>query len=42
MSLVELPGALRKEGIATMSEVRHAILEEDGRVSVIPRNILPA
>ena len=42
MSLVELPGALRKEGIATMSEVRHAILEEVGRVSVIPRNILPA
>ena len=42
MSLVELPEALRKEGIATMSEGRHAILEEDGRVSVIPRSILPA
>jgi len=24
MSLIDLPGALRKEGIASMSEVRHA------------------
>jgi uncharacterized membrane protein YcaP (DUF421 family) len=34
--------ALRKEGIATMSEVRYAILEEDGHVSVIPRRFVPA
>jgi uncharacterized membrane protein YcaP (DUF421 family) len=34
--------ALRKEGIATMSEVRYAILEEDGQVSVIPRRFMPA
>jgi len=42
MSMAELRAALRKEGIATMSEVRYAILEEDGRVSVIPRSVLPA
>jgi uncharacterized membrane protein YcaP (DUF421 family) len=34
--------ALRKEGIATMSEVRYAILEEDGHVSVIPRRFVSA
>ena len=34
--------ALRKEGIATMSDVRYAILEEDGHVSVIPRRSVPA
>ena len=34
--------ALRKEGTATMSEVRYAILEEDGHVSVIPRRFVPA
>ena len=38
----EFRAALRKEGITTMSEVRYAILEEDGRVSVIPRRPLPA
>src|SRR2546426_6386963 len=42
MSLPELRAALRKEGIATMSEVRYAILEEDGRVTVIPRRATPA
>ncbi len=42
MSLAELRAALRKEGIATMSEVRYAILEEDGHVSVIPRRSVPA
>jgi len=42
MSLAELRAALRKEGIATMSEVRSAILEEDGHVSVIPRRSVPA
>jgi uncharacterized membrane protein YcaP (DUF421 family) len=41
-SVAELRAALRKEGIATMSEVRYAVLEEDGRVSVIPRSVLPA
>jgi uncharacterized membrane protein YcaP (DUF421 family) len=34
--------ALRKEGIATMSEVRYATLEGDGHVSVIPRRFVPA
>jgi len=34
--------ALRKEGIATMSEVRYATLEEDGHVRVIPRRFVPA
>jgi uncharacterized membrane protein YcaP (DUF421 family) len=42
MSMAELRAALRKEGIATMSEVRYAILEEDGHVSVIPRRPVPA
>ena len=31
-----------KEGITTMSEVRYAISEEDGHVSVIPRRPVPA
>ncbi len=30
------------EGITTMSEIRYAILEEDGHVSVIPRRPVPA
>ena len=34
--------ALRKEGIATMSEVRYSTLEEDGHVSVIPRRFVRA
>ena len=34
--------AVRKEGIATMSEVLYATLEEDGHVSVIPRRFVPA
>src|SRR5207249_11459763 len=42
MSLPELRAALRKEGITTMSEVRYAILEEDGHVTVIPRRATPA
>ena len=42
LSMAELRAALRKEGIATMSEVRHATLEEDGHVSVIPRGSVPA
>jgi uncharacterized membrane protein YcaP (DUF421 family) len=42
MSMAELQTALREEGVANMSEVRYAILEEDGRVSVIPRSVLPA
>ena len=37
MSMAELRAALRKEGIVTLGEVRYAILEEDGHVSVIPR-----
>lgn len=42
MSTAELRAALGTEGIATMGEVRYAILKEDGRVSVIPRSVLPA
>ncbi len=42
MSLAELRAALRKEGVATMSEVRYAILEEDGHVTVIRRRHVPA
>jgi len=34
--------ALHKEGIATMSEVLYATLEEDGHVSVNPRRFVPA
>ncbi len=37
MSLPELRAALRREGILTFGDVRYAILEEDGRLSVIPR-----
>jgi len=37
MTLSELRAALRKEGVATFTEVRYAILEEDGHVTVIPR-----
>ena len=42
MSMRELRAALREEGVATMSEVRYAILEEDGHVSVIHRRSVPA
>lgn len=42
MSVAELRAALRKECLATMSEVRSAILEKDGHVSGIPRRALPA
>jgi uncharacterized membrane protein YcaP (DUF421 family) len=37
VSMAELRAALRKEGIASLTEVRYAILEEDGHVTVIPR-----
>ncbi len=37
MSLPELRAALRREGVVSVGEVRYAILEEDGRVSVIRR-----
>jgi uncharacterized membrane protein YcaP (DUF421 family) len=42
MSLAELRAALRKDGVTTMSEVRYAILEEDGHVTVIRRRHVPA
>jgi len=42
MSMAELRAALRKEGITAMHEVRYAILEEDGHVSVVPRRRVPA
>lgn len=41
-SMAELRAALGKEGTATMSEVCCAILNEDGRVSVISGSVLPA
>ena len=37
MTLPELRAALRREGVASVAEVRYAILEEDGNVSVIRR-----
>lgn len=37
MTLSELRAALRREGVVSVSDVRYAILEEDGRVSVIRR-----
>jgi uncharacterized membrane protein YcaP (DUF421 family) len=37
MSLPELRAALRREGVVSVGEVRYAILEEDGSVSVIRR-----
>lgn len=37
MSLPELRAALRREGVVSVAEVRYAMLEEDGRVSVIRR-----
>jgi len=42
MSLAELRAALRKEGIATIREVRYAILGEDEHVSGTPRRSVPA
>ena len=37
MTLPELRAALRREGVASFADVRYAILEEDGHVSVIRR-----
>ena len=37
MTLPELRAALRREGVVSFSDVRYAILEEDGHVSVILR-----
>jgi uncharacterized membrane protein YcaP (DUF421 family) len=37
MSLAELRAALRREGMGSLREVRWAVLEEDGHLSVIPR-----
>ena len=37
MTLPELRAALRREGVASVADVRYAILEEDGNVSVIRR-----
>ncbi|HET7873981.1 MAG TPA: YetF domain-containing protein [Methylomirabilota bacterium] len=37
LSLPELRAALREHGVVSMRDVRYAILEEDGHVSVIPR-----
>jgi uncharacterized membrane protein YcaP (DUF421 family) len=37
MTLPELRAALRREGVVSVGDVRYAILEEDGHVSVIRR-----
>lgn len=37
MTLPELRAALRREGVSSVTDVRYAILEEDGHVSVIRR-----
>lgn len=42
MSMAELRAALRKEGVTRVSEVRWALLEEDGHVSVVHRGAQPA
>jgi len=42
MALAELRAALHKEGIATIREVRYAILGEDEHVSGTPRRSVPA
>lgn len=38
ITLEDLQGALRKTGIADVHQVRVAILEENGQISVIPKN----
>jgi len=42
MSMTELRAALRKEGVTRVSEVRWALLEEDGNVSVVHWGAQPA
>jgi uncharacterized membrane protein YcaP (DUF421 family) len=42
MRMAELRAAFRQTSIATISEIRYAILEENGPVSVIPRSVQPA
>ena len=37
LSLAELRAALRREGVVSLRDVRYAILEEDGHLSVIPK-----
>jgi uncharacterized membrane protein YcaP (DUF421 family) len=36
LSLSELRAALRKQGVMSLRDIRYVILEEDGRLSVIP------
>lgn len=38
ITLNDLEGALRKSGVVSVSEVRFAVLEENGQISVIPKN----
>jgi uncharacterized membrane protein YcaP (DUF421 family) len=42
MSIATLRAALRMEGVTSVSEVRGALLEEDGRVRVVHRGAQPA
>lgn len=42
MSMAGLRAVLRKEGMATVSKARYAILAEDGSGGVIPRSVRPA
>jgi uncharacterized membrane protein YcaP (DUF421 family) len=37
VSLAELRAALGGEGVTSLREVRYAVLEDDGHLSVIPR-----
>jgi uncharacterized membrane protein YcaP (DUF421 family) len=37
ITLEELQGALRRSGVAEASQVRFAVLEENGQISVVPK-----
>ena len=39
ISMDDLEGALRKSGVVNASEVRFAVLEENGQISVIPKSV---
>ena len=37
ISMEDLEGALRKNGLANLERVRYAVLEENGQISVVPK-----
>src|SRR6185436_18165022 len=37
ITLEELQGALRRSGLAEVNQVRFAVLEENGQISVVPK-----